>query len=320
MPEAHARADAQQAGRHGGIGGRGVQAEEPGRPEDERRVPDRIGGGQQDHPPRLGRERTEALDVLVLDAPGQIARVREGEPAGQFGRAEAPVELEQGQRIAAGLHEDPGAHALVERPRGDRGQQRASRPVRQPVQPEPGQAGQVVQGRRRPGREHQRDRLGQQAASDEPEDLSGGLVEPLRVVHHAQQRPLLGRLRHQAERREGDQEPVRVVARGQPERHAQRAPLGCGEGPEPAEHRNAQLVQAGEGELHLRFHPDRAGHREIRRLAGQVAQQRRLADPRFAPHHEDGALAAARAREQLAQGLLLAQPAEQRGNRGHVSR
>ena len=34
-------------------------------------------------------------------------------------------------------------------------------------------------------REHQRDRLGQQAAPDEAEDLSGGPVEPLRVVHHA---------------------------------------------------------------------------------------------------------------------------------------
>jgi hypothetical protein len=145
VPEAHVRADAQQSGRHGGIGRPGVQAEEPGRPEDERRVPHRVGGGQQGHLPRLGRELTEAFDVLVLDAPGQVARVREGEPAGQFGRAQAPVEFEQGERIAAGLLDDPGAHALVERTRRDRRQQRARRLVPQSFQLQPGQAGQVIQ-------------------------------------------------------------------------------------------------------------------------------------------------------------------------------
>ena len=124
MPEPHMRADAQQVGRHGGIDRVRAQAEEPGGPEDERRVPDRIGGGQQDHPLRPGRELAEALDVLVFDPPGQIARVREREPAGQFGRAQVPVELEQGERIAAGLLDDPGGHALVEPSRDDRGQQR----------------------------------------------------------------------------------------------------------------------------------------------------------------------------------------------------
>ena len=226
MPEPHVRADAQQAGRHGGIDRVRAQAEEPGGPEDERRVPDRIGGGQQDHPLRPGRELAEALDVLVFDPPGQIARVREREPAGQFGRAQALVELEQGERIAAGLLDDPGGHALVEPTRDDRGQQRPRVIVSQPPDfklRQPGEFGVWLAYR-----EHQRDRLGQQAAPDETEDLSGGPVEPLRVVHHAQQRPFLRRLRHQAERGEGDHEPVRVVARGQPERDAQRASLRCG--------------------------------------------------------------------------------------------
>jgi hypothetical protein len=247
------------------------------------------------------------------------------EPAGQFGRAEAPVELEQGERIAAGLLDDPGAHALVERTRRDRREQRAGGLVRQSLQLQPGQAGQVVQRAgvtgRRPGREYQRDRFGQQAAPDEPEDLCGGLVEPLRVVHHAQQRPSLGGLRHQAERREGDQEPVRVVPRGQPERDAQPAPLGFGQGAEPAEHRRAQLVQAGEGKLHLRLDPDGPGQHEVRvrGLAGQVGQQRRLADPGFTPDHQDGALAVANSCDELPQRLLLTEPAEQR-RRGPLDR
>jgi hypothetical protein len=222
-----------------------------------------------------------------------------------------PVELEQGERIAAGLLDDPGGHALVEPPRDDRGQQRPRVIVPQPSDFELRQTGQFGVGLAH--REHQRDRLGQQAAPDEAEDLSGGPVEPLRVVHHAQQRPFLRRLRHQAERGQSDQEPVRVVARGQPERDAQRAPLRCGQRTEPGEYRCAQLVQAGEGQLHLRFDPDRTGHREPRGRSDQVAQQLRLADPGFAPQHQDGALAAAYVRDQPPQGLLLAGPAEQRG-------
>ncbi len=93
------------------------------------------------------------------------------------------------------------------------------------------------------GLQHQRDRLRQRAAPDEPEDLSRGLVEPLRVIHDAEQRPILRRLRHQAERSEGDQEPVRVVSRGQSERDAERAPLGLGQRTEPVEQRSAYLVQ-----------------------------------------------------------------------------
>jgi hypothetical protein len=106
------------------------------------------------------------------------------------------------------------------------------------------------------------------------------LVEPLCVVHDAQQRLLLGRLSHQAERPEGDQEPVAFMSRGKPERDAERASLGLGERIDAAEHRTAQLVQSGEGKLHLRFDTGHADHVETGRLPDQVVQQGRLADPR----------------------------------------
>jgi len=104
---------------------------------------------------------------------------------------------------------------------------------------------------RGPGRENLRYRLRQQTAPDKAENLSRGLVEPLRVVHDAQQRLLLGGLRHEAERRDRDQEPVRAVSRGEPERDAEPAPLGFGERVKPAKQRSAQLVQPGEGKLHF---------------------------------------------------------------------
>ena len=78
------------------------------------------------------------------------------------------------------------------------------------------------------GRRIQRYRLRQQAAPDESQDPSRRLVEPLCVIDDAQQRLLLGRFRHPAERAEGDHEPVGAISRGKPERHAESAPLRLG--------------------------------------------------------------------------------------------
>ncbi len=169
----------------------------------------------------------------MFDPLGQISRVRKSEPARQVGGAPAPVELEQGQRMSVRLLENPGADALVKRTGGDRRQQRPRRLVIEPAQPQFGQTRQVIRRRitlgRRPSREHQRDRLRQQAAPDESEYLSRGLVEPLRVVHDAQHRLFLRGLGHQAERRQGNQEPVRAFSGGKPERDAEPAPLRLGQ-------------------------------------------------------------------------------------------
>jgi hypothetical protein len=47
---------------------------------------------------------------------------------------------------------------------------------------------------RYPGREHQAHRVGGQPPGNEPQCLRRGLVEPLFVVHHTEQRPLFGHL------------------------------------------------------------------------------------------------------------------------------
>jgi hypothetical protein len=44
------------------------------------------------------------------------------------------------------------------------------------------------------------------------------------------------------------------------------------------EHRGAQLVEAGEGPLHLRLHAADSRDTEVRRLIGNIVQQRCLAD------------------------------------------
>jgi hypothetical protein len=133
----------------------------------------------------------------------------------------------------------------------------------QPAQPQFRQTGQVIRfDRWCPRGEKEPYRLREQAAANESEYLGGGPVEPVCIVHDAQQGLLLRRVRQEAERRQGDQKPVGTVARVEPERDAEPAPLGFGERAEPVEQRTAQLVQPGEGELHFRFDADAAGHPE----------------------------------------------------------
>ena len=72
----------------------------------------------------------------------------------------------------------------------------------------------------------------------------------------------------------------------QPERDPQRVALRTRQPLQPVQQRRAQLMQAGERQLHLRLHPCRPGHPHIRRRPGHVLQQRRLAHPRLTPHHQ----------------------------------
>ena len=319
MPEARAGPDVQQAGLRGQIDGLDVQAEDLGCAEHQRGVTDRIGGREEDQPLGMVGQVTQAERVLLLEAPGHVTGVRERKPAGQPGGAETLPELEQGEGIPVCLPDDPGPDALVEGAGGDRGQQGPGRWLVQPGESQLGEPHQVIwRGRRGPRREHQRYRLGEQAAPDESKDLGRSLVEPLRVVHHDQQRLFLGHLGQEAERGQGDEEPVGVFSGDEPERHAEPPPLRPGEQSEPVEHRAAQLVQPREGQFHLGLDADPADHPEAGRLTHQVAQQGRLADPRLSPHHQDAAVPVPHAREELPQNLQLAGPAEQPGCRRHA--
>jgi len=129
-------------------------------------------------------------------------------------------------------------------------------------------------------------RLRQQTAGDEREGQRRGLIQPLRVVHDAQQGTFLGRLGHQAEHGEADQETIRRRPRGQTEHRPQRVTLGAGQPLKTTEQRYAQLMQAGERQLHLGLDSHRPLDGQVRRRCGQVLKQRRLPDPRFAPNHQ----------------------------------
>ena len=119
-------------------------------------------------------------------------------------------------------------------------------------------------------REHEEHCLCEQASSDETENLKRRLIEPLRIVDQADQWPLGGNLGEQAEDGETDEKPVRGVPRRRAERDLQRPFLGLGQGGEVVEHRQAELMQRGEGHLQLGLHARDLRDPTARRLLGAV--------------------------------------------------
>ena len=91
-----------------------LDAEPLGRAPDERRVAHRLGRGQQQQ--SLGRlgQLTGALEIVILEVAREVCRGEKPEAARQLRRAHAPRQLEQSERVAAGLRDDAVADAVVE--------------------------------------------------------------------------------------------------------------------------------------------------------------------------------------------------------------
>jgi hypothetical protein len=79
----------------------------------------------------------------------------------------------------------------------------------------------------------------------------------------------LSRPRHS----EPDQEVIRRRPFAQPEHRLQRGPLRRREAGDPVEQRRAQLMQRGEGQLHLGLHAGGSEHPDPGRRGRRVAQQ-----------------------------------------------
>jgi hypothetical protein len=145
---------------------------------------------------------------VPFDATRKIRRRRNAEAAGELRPGLAPRELEQRERVAVRLGDDPVAHALVDRARDDGREQRArvllaetgERQLRQPVELAP--PNRLTDG------EDQRDRFSEQPPGYEAEDLAGHVVQPLGVIDHAEQRPLLRDRGQEAEHGQSDEEVV----------------------------------------------------------------------------------------------------------------
>jgi hypothetical protein len=290
VPEPHPATDLDQPGRLGGRGRVAFDAELLGRSPEHGHVADRLGRGREQKPLRLGRQRFGSPQEALLDAAHQRRRVGQPEATRHLCRREGLRQLQQRERVAAGLGQDPVPDPLVEPPREPGREQLTSVVVRDPLHNELRQTVELLQRARLAYREQDPDPLGQQAPCDECQRLRGSAVEPLGVVHQADERARFGGLCQQAEDRERQEKALRWLATLQSERHAQRILLRLRQRAELAEHRRAQLMQPGEGELHLRLHTRGSCDPASRRPVGRVFQQRRLADARLATHDQHRAL------------------------------
>jgi hypothetical protein len=248
--EPHPGADLEQPSGFRGRGCLAHDAEVVGGSPQQRRVPGRLGGGDQQEQLRLGRQGGRTAAEAVLDAVRDAERVRQLVPAGQL---RATRQLQQRQRVAARLGDDPVAHVLSQRCADRRGQQRPRVGLAEPLQAQLGQprervdvAAAVV-----PHGEHERQLLRRYSPRHEGEDLRGRLVQPLRVVDQAQQRRVLGDLGQQVQGGQPHQEPVGCGALALSERHVQCVSLRLRKRSRAVQQRRAQLVQAGERELRL---------------------------------------------------------------------
>jgi hypothetical protein len=217
--------------------------------------------------------------------------------------------------VATGLGDDRLADTLVQRPRDPSGKQQPCIVVTEPIDDQLGQSPERWAGLAR--HEQHRDRLREQPARDERERQCRCLIQPLRIVNHAEQWPLFGHLRQQTEHGQTDHEPIWRFPAAQSKRHAQRFMLWSRQALESTEHRRAQLLQGGERELHLRLDPDRAREHQVRGRPDRVVQQRRLAHPRLASEYESTAFTPAHRVEYAVERRALGVASSQGGVGGH---
>ena len=114
--------------------------------------------------------------------------------------------------------------------------------IRQALEAQIRESGELVRLERLTDREHKDDRLRLHPPCHEGQHLRGGAIEPLGVVDQAQKRPFVGRLGQQAEHRETDQESIGPGPRAQPERGPKRIALWDRQAAEAVQQRATQLV------------------------------------------------------------------------------
>jgi hypothetical protein len=307
MPEPYPCAELDQPGSDRRCRRFGTDPEPPGRPAYQRRVAERLGRRDQQQPPGLRRQSLHPAPEALLDPPGERCRSPEAEPVPQIRRGHAPGQLQQRQRIAASLGDDPVADPLIQRHGDHRVQQRPRIGLPQPFDHQLRQSCQVIA--RNAGREDQANRLRRQTPCDKRQDLRGGAIEPLLVIHQADQRALPGHLRQQAQHRQPDEKGVRRWPGTEAERSPQRIAQRTRETIEAIQHRRTQLMQPGERELHLRMDARSTHHPAALRLPGRVVQQRRLAHARLAGHHQHPALTRANGIDQPVKDIAFTAPA-----------
>jgi hypothetical protein len=126
--------------------------------------------------------------------------------------------------------------------------------------------------------------LREKPPSHEPQDLEGGAVEPLSVLHDAEEGLLFGDLGQERQCSESDEETVRCGPGREAERDAQRVSLWRWKPVEAVQHRRTELMEPRERQLHLGLDPGDLGHTEALGPLRKAVQQCGLSDSGLAAH------------------------------------
>ena len=159
--------------------------------------------------------------------------------------------------------------------------------------------------------DHDADRLGSQPAGGKGDDLRGGAVEPLGVIHQADEWPLGRHLGEETEEREANQEPVRHRAGADAEGDLKCLTLWCRQSLQVVEHRRAQLVERREREFHLGLDPGDRHDPAVGGPIGEVVQEGALAHARVPMDHESAALPTAQRVEEAVERAFFLLTAEE---------
>jgi hypothetical protein len=187
----------------------------------------------------------------MLEPAGERDNGRDPESSGQLGAGQ----LEQRQRVPARLGKDLLLHALVDRHVQRRRQQRSRVGIRKPLDRQHGEPGARLVIVACTDRDDDADRLRHQAPGREAQRLRRLPIEPLAIVHHAQQRLVRGRLGQKTEYCEPDEQAIRRRPGLQPERNGERIALRLRQRVAPIQQARAQLMQRSERQFLLCLDP-----------------------------------------------------------------
>ena len=165
-------------------------------------------------------------------------------------------------------------------------------------------------------REHQPNPLAVQPPRHERQRLDGRRVDPLDVVHEAEEPALRGRGRQQAKRGQAEVKPVRGPIVVAAERRLDGMPLSGWQAGHRTQHRHEQLVKAGEVHTGLEGRP--ACPRQLQPVGrrGQVGEHQRLAGTAHATDQQRAAAPHADIGQQLVDQPALRPQLDQ--SDGHV--
>ena len=211
-----------------------------------------VGRGEQQQALHRGRQSAAAVQQSLLDPGGEVERRRQRGRALELGCRELAGQLQEGQRVAACLRDEP---------LGDLVCGVTAQPGRQEgagflgVEPSEGQLGQAgrLEGRRCAvtGREHHCHPVRSEPSGAEQQRSRAGGVQPVCVVDDAQHEALLGSRRQQRERGHPHQEGLDSGTVILPERDREGTCLRKRKLLAQTDERAQQSVQCGEGERRL---------------------------------------------------------------------